>query len=48
MASGPKGLQFKAVDQFVMKVPALRDEHLAVAAAMLERLAALQGADPES
>jgi transcription-repair coupling factor (superfamily II helicase) len=48
MASGPKGLQFKAVDQFVMKVPALRDEHLAVAAAMLERLATLQGTNPEN
>jgi transcription-repair coupling factor (superfamily II helicase) len=43
MASGPKGLQFKAVDQLVMKVPAPREEHLAVADAMLERLAALQG-----
>ena len=53
MASGPKGLQFKsglqfqAADQFVMKVPAPREEHLAVADAMLERLAALQDAGSE-
>jgi hypothetical protein len=47
MASGPKGLQFKAVDQLVMKVPAQREEHLAVADAMLERLATLQGVGVE-
>ncbi|MBK8165565.1 MAG: transcription-repair coupling factor [bacterium] len=47
MASGPKGLQFKASDQFVMKVPAPRGEHLAIADAMLERLASLQGVGPE-
>ena len=43
MASGPKGLQFKAVDQFIMKVPAHREEHLAVAEAVTDRLASLQG-----
>jgi hypothetical protein len=47
MASGPKGLQFKAIDQFIMKVPAPREEHLAVADAMLDRLAALQGVSLE-
>jgi transcription-repair coupling factor (superfamily II helicase) len=42
MESGPKGLQFKAVDQFIMKVPAIREEHLIVASVMLERLAELR------
>jgi len=42
MASGPKGLQFKAVDQFIMKVPAAREDVLAVAQVMLERLAELR------
>jgi len=42
MASGPKGLQFKAVDQFIMKMPADRQEHLIVASVMLERLAELR------
>jgi len=42
MASGPKGLQFKAVDQFIMKLPADRQEHLIVASVMLERLAELR------
>ena len=42
MESGPKGLQFKAVDQFIMKVPAAREEHLVVASVMLERLAELR------
>ncbi len=42
MASGPKGLQFKAVDQFIMKMPAAREEHLVVASVMLERLAELR------
>ncbi len=41
MAKGPRGLKFKAVDQFIMKVPAERREHLAAAAVMLERLLAL-------
>ncbi len=41
MATGPKGLKFKAVDQFIMKVPADRQEYLVVAAVMLERLLAL-------
>jgi len=48
MASGPRGLQFKAADQFVMKVPAPRQEQLAVADAMLARLAALEGLGPEN
>jgi transcription-repair coupling factor (superfamily II helicase) len=43
MESGPRGLQFKAVDQFIMKVPAAREEHLVVASVMLERLAELRG-----
>jgi hypothetical protein len=42
MKSGPKGLQFKAVDQFIMKMPAAREEHLVVASVMLERLAELR------
>ena len=42
MESGPKGLQFKAVDQFIMKVPAIREEHLVVASVLLGRLAELQ------
>jgi len=42
MESGPKGLQFKAVDQFIMKVPATREEHLVVASVMLERLSELR------
>ena len=42
MESGPRGLQFKAVDQFIMKVPAAREEHLVVASVMLERLAELR------
>jgi transcription-repair coupling factor (superfamily II helicase) len=42
MESGPKGLQFKAVDQFIMKVPAIREEHLIVASVLLGRLAELQ------
>jgi len=41
MATGPKGLKFKAVDQFIMKVPADRQEYLVVAVVMLERLLAL-------
>ena len=42
MATGPKGLQFKAVNQFVMRVPIAREEALAMASAMLERLAELR------
>ncbi len=42
MATGPKGLKFKAVDQFIMKVPAERQEHLAAASVMLERLLELR------
>ncbi len=42
MESGPRGLQFKAVDQFILKMPASREEHLAAASVMLERLQALQ------
>ncbi len=42
MASGPKGLQFKAVDQFIMKVPAARDDFLVLVTVMLERLAELR------
>ncbi|HPF70620.1 MAG TPA: helicase-related protein, partial [Candidatus Krumholzibacteria bacterium] len=42
MESGPRGLQFKAVDQFILKVPAPREDHLGVATAMLGRLLELQ------
>ncbi len=42
MATGPKGLQFKAVDQFIMKVPATREDFLVVASVMLEKLAELK------
>jgi transcription-repair coupling factor (superfamily II helicase) len=42
MESGPKGLQFKAVDQFIMKVPATREEHLVVASVMLDRMVELR------
>ena len=31
MGTGPKGLMFKAADQFVMKVPAAREQALAAA-----------------
>ncbi|RKZ11367.1 hypothetical protein DRQ50_13740 [bacterium] len=41
MESGLPGLQFKAVEQFVVKVPADRAEHLAVATAVLMRLTEL-------
>jgi len=43
MESGPAGLQFKAVDQFIMKVPAAREDHLAAASNVLARLAELSG-----
>ena len=42
MATGPKGLQFKAVDQFIMRVPVARDEGLPMGSAMLGRLAELR------
>jgi len=42
MASGPKGLQFKAIDQLIMKVPARREDYLVVAAVMLDKLAELR------
>ncbi len=42
LETGPKGLQFKAVDQFIMKVPAPREEQLVVASVMLDRLAELR------
>ena len=41
MESGVPGLQFKAVDQFVVKVPAERAEHLGMATAVLARLSEL-------
>ncbi|MCB1183779.1 transcription-repair coupling factor [bacterium] len=43
LETGPKGLQFKAVEQFIMKVPAAREEQLVVASVMLDRLAELSG-----
>jgi len=42
METGPKGLQFKAVDQFIMKVPAAREDLVTVGSVMLERLAELR------
>ncbi len=42
MGSGPKGLQFKAIDQFIMKVPSAREDFLVVANVMLERLSELR------
>ena len=39
-----KGLKFRAVDQFIMSVPAAREDSLPVARAMLGRLAELQKA----
>jgi transcription-repair coupling factor (superfamily II helicase) len=41
LETGPKGLQFKAVEQFSMKVPAAREDQLVVASVMLDRLAEL-------
>ncbi|MCP4574505.1 MAG: transcription-repair coupling factor [bacterium] len=38
MESGPSGLTFKAVDQFIMKVPAAREDQLAAASNVLARL----------
>jgi hypothetical protein len=51
MGTGPKGLQFKAVDQFVMKVPADRDQLGAAAFSVLDlvdRLRSEAGADSSS
>ena len=42
LETGPQGLQFKAVEQFIMKVPAAREEHLVVASVILDRLAELR------
>ncbi|MFO7609531.1 MAG: transcription-repair coupling factor, partial [Candidatus Krumholzibacteriia bacterium] len=42
MAAGPRGLQFKAIDQFILKVPSAREDHLATAAVTLERVLGLQ------
>jgi hypothetical protein len=42
MASGPRGLQFKAVEQFILRVPVARNEGVAMATALLERLAELR------
>ncbi len=41
LETGPQGLQFKAVEQFIMKVPAAREDQLVVASVMLDRLAEL-------
>jgi transcription-repair coupling factor (superfamily II helicase) len=38
MEAGPRGLRFKAVDQFVMQAPATREQALSAAHVMLERL----------
>ena len=45
MASSLQGLQFKAVDQFSMRVPAARDQHLAAAVTVLEKLEELRVQD---
>lgn len=42
MGAGPQGLQFKAIDQFIMKVPAQREDYLVVSAVMLDKLAELR------
>ena len=49
MASSLQGLQFKAVDQFSMHVPAAREQHLAAALNVLEQLEdlRLQPANPD-
>ncbi len=46
MGTGPKGLMFKAADQFVMKVPAAREQVLAAAHAVLDLLDRLHRAEP--
>ncbi len=40
--SGPKGLRFKAVDQFIMRVPVARDQSLAAASVILTQLERLR------
>jgi len=47
MASSLQGLQFKAIDQFSMRVPAARAQHLAAAANVLEKLESLRLQDSE-
>jgi transcription-repair coupling factor (superfamily II helicase) len=44
METTPHGLKFKAVDQFVMQVPAARDQSLAATTVTLERLDAMRQA----
>jgi transcription-repair coupling factor (superfamily II helicase) len=48
MASSLQGLQFKAVDQFSMHVPAPRDQHLAATFNVLESLEDLRLRDPDA
>ncbi|MHB8079693.1 MAG: transcription-repair coupling factor [Candidatus Krumholzibacteriia bacterium] len=45
MGTGPKGLMFKSADQFVMKVPAAREQVLAAAHAVLDLLDRLHRAE---
>ncbi len=47
MASSLQGLQFKAIDQFSMRVPAARVQHLAAATSVLEKLESLRLQDPD-
>jgi transcription-repair coupling factor (superfamily II helicase) len=42
-----KGLTFRAVDQFIMSVPAAREDFLKVAAVMLNRVAELKNSAPD-
>jgi len=42
MENGPRGLQFKAIDQFVMKIPVAREDVLAAGTAVLRRLESLR------
>jgi transcription-repair coupling factor (superfamily II helicase) len=42
MEAGPRGLQFKAVDQFIMRIPAAREQALAVAVSSLVLLDSLR------
>jgi transcription-repair coupling factor (superfamily II helicase) len=47
MAMGPQGLEFKAVDQFIMRIPVAREQRIAAARAavgLLERLRQAQAA----
>ena len=48
MASALQGLQFRAVDTFSMRVPAAKDQHLAAAANVLEKLEELRLRNPEA